>query len=105
MKKVSKRNAKSTMGVMSILVDIFLARFFPPLPPPSPFGCISAIYLSLFIVRRFHFHVGDEVKSVYLFFLQHINYPLYGWNLGAYVAFHSNYHIGVGKARIQHPVA
>src|SRR4051794_1982673 len=105
MKKVSKRKAKSTIGVMSILVDIFLARFFPPFPPPSAFGCISAIYLSLFIVRRFHFHIGDQVKTVYLFFLQNLNYPLHSWYIRAGIAFNSNYYVRIRKARIQDPVA
>src|SRR5688572_8246090 len=105
MKKVSKRNAKSTMGVMSILVDIFFARFFPPLPPLSPLGCISAIYLSLFIVRRFHLQVGDQVKTVYLFFLQNLYYPLYGWHICTGIAFNSYHHVRISKARLQDPVA
>jgi hypothetical protein len=41
-KKVIKRKPKSTIGVMSILVDIFLLRFFPPFFPPPELS-ISAI--------------------------------------------------------------
>nr|GFB08637.1 hypothetical protein [Tanacetum cinerariifolium] len=43
MKKVSSRKARSTMGVMSTLVDAFFARFLPPLPESPPFCWISAI--------------------------------------------------------------
>jgi hypothetical protein len=45
-KKVINKKPKSTIGVMSILVDIFLLRFLPPpfLPPPEL--SISAISYS-----------------------------------------------------------
>jgi hypothetical protein len=45
MKKVINKKPKSTIGVMSILVDIFLLRFFPPFFPPPELS-ISAISVS-----------------------------------------------------------
>jgi hypothetical protein len=48
-KKVSNKNARSTIGVISILVDIFLLLILIPLALPPQFVLISAIVV---VVRR-----------------------------------------------------
>ena len=54
MKKVSSRNARSTIGVMSMCVLPFLARFFSwrPPPPPPPSGT-SAMVLRFYWLPTF----------------------------------------------------
>ena len=51
MKNVSNRNARSTIGVISICVDCFFARILVclPLPPPPSCCCTSAI-VELFLL-------------------------------------------------------
>src|SRR5688500_1194074 len=63
-KKVSNRNARSTIGVMSICVEAFLAftlLCFPPLLPLS-WVCTSDILLLCF-------QVGDQIEFVHFVIL------------------------------------